>query len=132
MKNVHSKSQIIIFDIYGNILKSCDTIFLASNLIGKNIMKQFPLLNCYEPEIRNLKRSNKPFFVPCIAFSFADFKSICDFVFIKHEEMSETTISWMISDNYVHFKERLNKPTYHPQIKTTPIVPEFVKRWHGK
>ena len=113
-----SVSQIITFDKNGLILQSCDSLFTLSDMLGKNIFKKFPVLNCVEPEIRCLSYHNKPFFVPQIPFAYKDFFGICDFVFVHHQETNEITYTWMISDNRIHNRHRTEKyqtENYQPQ-----------------
>ncbi len=121
MKNDNNRSQIIMFDHEGTILRSCDTLFQINHQLGNNIYTIFPLLSNYKKDLENLIEQSEPFFIPCMPFAHHHFKSICDFVFIRHDELQEIIFSWMISDNYIHFKNRIalkSQKVFRPIVVT--------------
>lgn len=118
-----SVSQIITFDTKGIILSSCDSLFMLSDMLGKNIYKKFPVLNCVEPEIRCLSYHNKPLFIAQTPFAYKDFYSICDFVLLHHQEATEIIYSWMITDNRVHNRCRMEKHHNVAQPSARNFIP---------
>jgi hypothetical protein len=99
----HQNAQLILFDKDGVLLKSCDTLFKAAHLLGKNIFTQYPILKCIEKDIYKKSAQGEPLFVPHIAFSVKEFRSICDFAFIKNEDIKEDIFAWMIYNNEKHY-----------------------------
>lgn len=109
-KDVRSTaSQLIVFDMHGTILSSCDTLFKASEERGKNIFETFPVLKCIEKDIEKIYKNDIPLFLPHIAFSRKKYHSICDFVFMKDGFGLEDVVVWMITDNAKHYRCLLNE-----------------------
>lgn len=106
------KSQFIVFDDAGKIISSCNTLFNASRMAGKNIFEVFPVLSCLKEIITRQQTDNEPIFLPHIAFSTYKYRSICDFVFVKKKVKDGVMISWLINDNSVHYKNVLQPQTF--------------------
>lgn len=105
------KSQLIVFSETGKIISSCNTLFNVSRMAGKNVFEVYPVLKCLKEIIERQEPSGNPLFLPHIAFATYQYRSICDFIFVKKEIKSGILISWMINDNSLHYKSVLSTPS---------------------
>lgn len=117
---LHLKSQTIVFDSRGCILESCNSLFNISKLVGKKIFEEFPLLAIMKKDLKNLEANGNPLFINKITFAFKEYKSICDFVFVKNKLPKEETFTWMINDNSIHFQHLIRK--FSPGTRTRMVA----------
>ncbi|MFK7924514.1 MAG: hypothetical protein AB8H47_21335 [Bacteroidia bacterium] len=89
--------QIIIFDLQGTILDSCNAIVDLNQISGDSIFDKWPVLESIRPALTNLADLEIPLRLPAVELSLPTLKGIFDFEFSIHPE-NPAHIIWMMID----------------------------------
>ncbi|MEL7534541.1 MAG: hypothetical protein AAFN10_24760 [Bacteroidota bacterium] len=89
--------QVIIFDLKGNLLGSCNSMIDLDQLPNQNVFDQWPVLESVRPALSQLEELDIPFRLPAVELSLPELKGIFDFEFSVHPEQPEQII-WLLID----------------------------------
>ncbi|MEM6345221.1 MAG: hypothetical protein AAF927_15125 [Bacteroidota bacterium] len=89
--------QIIIFDLEGKLLDSCNSMIDLKQLPNQNVFDQWPVLESVRPALHQLEDLEVPFRLPAVELSLPELKGIFDFEFSIHPEYPEQIV-WLLID----------------------------------
>lgn len=103
--SLSSKCQCVTFDKTGKILGSCDSLMRVSGMSQQAVSDHFPFIRNVIQLLSGAQAADEPVFYPGLDFRFGEYRSICDFTFMKTTDArgSEHFV-WMIYDNSTHYK----------------------------
>jgi len=89
--------QVVIFDLEGNLLDSCNSMIDLQKLPTQNVFDQWPVLESIREALTQLEELEIPFRLPAVELSLPELKGIFDFEFSAHPDQ-EGHIVWLLID----------------------------------
>lgn len=118
-KSLDSKCQCVTFDKTGKILGSCDSILRVSGMPKETVIVHFPFIRNVIQMLTAAGASDEPVFYPGLDFSFGEYRSICDFTFMKTiDARGAEHFVWMIYDNSTHYKIKIESERRKSKSRT--------------
>jgi hypothetical protein len=115
----NEKCQCITLDASGNILGSNDTLFETKRITPNVIKSEFPFLWGIISYLKGEKETETPLFFPQVDFEINDYRSICDFTFMRTvDARGIQRIIWVIYDNSIHYKHLMGGESFSKRKKT--------------
>ncbi|MBL0339475.1 MAG: hypothetical protein IPP71_00250 [Bacteroidetes bacterium] len=117
----NEKCQCITLDETGNIMGSCDTLFETNRITSTVIKKEFPFLWGIISYLKGDHQNADPLFFPEVDFQINEYRSICDFTFMKTiDARGIQRFIWMIYDNSIHYKYLMGNDSFLKRKKSKP------------
>ncbi|MEL6651044.1 MAG: hypothetical protein AAFQ87_09615 [Bacteroidota bacterium] len=94
---LNARHQVVIFDLEGQIIESCDTIVSVETWPSANVFDQWPVLEGIRHILPELSNLEIPFRLPAVELSSFGLEGIFDFEFTIHPEHPEQIV-WLMCD----------------------------------
>lgn len=116
-------NQLIVLDLSGKMIQSCNSIFDATSFQNKSVLKEFPFIESIFEIIKDLKISDPELLFSKVEKPSANLEGFYDFTFSKLKWNKEAFILWSIYDftalyqDLIDYQQRRNELEINRQYK---------------